>query len=323
MSAATRHVYVVGQGYRNYDTEGAILAPYGVAGIETTDPDDPGFADALARADALLVREARIDRAVIERAPRLRAIVRYGIGVDNVDLEAARERRIYVANTPGYGVDEVSTHALALLLAVARRVVPRDRSVRAGGPWAIGQDEPMHSLTGRTLGIVGFGAIARAFVAKMAAFAPRRTLVHDPYVTDLPAGLERADVATLCREADLISLHAPLTPETRHLIGAAELASMPPNTILVNTGRGGLVDEAALVEALRAGRPFGAGIDVFEREPFDPSHPLAQLDNVVLSDHTAWYSEASVRELQTRAAEEVARVFAGERPNSWVNPWDD
>jgi D-3-phosphoglycerate dehydrogenase / 2-oxoglutarate reductase len=322
VSVATRHVYVVGHGYPSYDTEGAILAPYGVAGIETTTPDDPGYAAALARADALLVRETPIDRAAIERLERCRVIVRYGIGVDNIDLEAARERRIHVANTPGYGVDEVSTHALALLLAVARRIVPRDRAVRAGG-WGFGQSEPMYPLTGCVLGVIGFGAIARAFVDKMAAFSPRRVLIADPYVDALPAGLERADVATVCREADVISLHAPLTPETRHLVGAPELVLMKPTAILVNTGRGGLVDEAALVAALRAGRPFGAGLDVFEREPFATDHPLAELDNVVLSDHTAWYSEASVRELQTRAAQEVARVFAGERPGSWVNPWSD
>lgn len=252
--------------------------------------------------------------------PRCRAIVRYGIGVDNVDLEAARERRIYVANTPGYGVDEVSTHALALLLAVARRVVARDRAVRAGA-WGVGQAEPMHAVSGRVLGVVGYGAIARSFVAKMAAFSPSRVLIADPYAADLPPGAERVDVATLCREADLISLHAPLTPETRHLIGAAELALMRPTTIVVNTSRGGLVDEAALADALRERRIFGAGIDVFDPEPPRRDHPLWALDNAIVSDHTAWYSEASVQELQTRAAQEVARVFSGEAPRSWVNPW--
>jgi D-3-phosphoglycerate dehydrogenase / 2-oxoglutarate reductase len=141
------------------------------------------------------------------------------------------------------------------------------------------------------------------------------SLAHDP-----PC-VERVDVATLCAEADLISLHAPLTSETHHAIGAAEFARMRPSTIIVNTARGGLIDEAALVEALREGRIFGAGIDVFEREPPPPDHPLLALDNVVLSDHTAWYSEASVRELQTRASQEIARVFGGQAPRSWVNRW--
>lgn len=320
MEEATRHVYVVGPGYRSYETEGAILAPFGVAAIETTSPEAPDFSAALARADAVLVREAKIDRSVIERLTRCKAIVRYGIGVDNVDLQAARERRIYVANTPGYGLDEVSTHALALLLTVARRIPSRDRATRAGA-WIVGQKEPMYSLTDRTLGLVGYGGIARAFRKKMAPFAPRRTLVVDPYLAHDPPGVERVDIATLCTEADVISLHAPLTPETRHVIGAAELARMRPTTILVNTARGGLIDEAALVAALREGRIFGAGIDVFEREPPPRDHPLFELDNVVLSDHTAWYSEASVLELQTRASQEVARVFAGQPPDSWVNRW--
>jgi D-3-phosphoglycerate dehydrogenase / 2-oxoglutarate reductase len=320
VSSTIRHVYVIGPGYRDYETEAAILAPFGVAAIEAAAPEDPGFSAALARADAVLVREAKIDRSVIERLTRCQVITRYGIGVDNVDLEAARERRIYVANTPGYGIEEVSTHALALLLAVARRVPSRDRAVRAGG-WSSGRDQVVHSLAGRTVGLVGYGRIARAFRKKLAPFAPKRTLVVDPYLAEDPPGVERVDIATLCAESDLISLHAPLTSETRHVIGAAELARMQPTTILVNTARGGLIDEAALVDALRSGRIFGAGLDVFEQEPPPTDHPLWTLDNVVLTDHTAWYSEASVRELQTRASQEVARVFSGQPPGSWVNRW--
>lgn len=320
MRAPPARVFVVGAGYRDHATEGAILAPFGVRRLESTAPDAANAAEAWAMADALLVREAPIDAAVIERLERCRVIVRYGVGVDNIDLDAARRKRIYVANTPGYGVDEVSTHALALLLAVARRVAARDRAVRAGA-WGIGQAEPMEPITGRTLGLVGFGAIGRAFLAKMRAFTPRRVLVHDPYATALPADVEGVDLDTLCAEADLISLHAPLTPETRHAIDAARLARMQPHAILVNTGRGGLVDELALATALREGRIAGAGIDVFEREPPDRDHPLLQVDGVVVSDHTGWYSEASVRELQRRAAEEVARVLGGEAPVAWVNRW--
>jgi D-3-phosphoglycerate dehydrogenase / 2-oxoglutarate reductase len=238
VNSTIRHVYVIGPGYRDYATEAAILAPFGVEAIDAVAPDDPDFSAALARADAVLVREAKIDRSVIERLTRCKVITRYGIGVDNVDLEAARERRIYVANTPGYGIEEVSTHALALLLAVARRVPSRDRAVRAGG-WSSGQDQLMHSLAGRTVGLVGYGRIARAFRKKLAPFAPKRTLVVDPYLAEDPPGVERVDIATLCAESDLISLHAPLTSETRHVIGAAELARMQPTTILVNTARGG------------------------------------------------------------------------------------
>ena len=316
-----RHVIVVGHGYHDYAVEVEILRPYGVEQIHAVDPADAAFGEHLARAEAILVRDTPITAAHLAVAPKLRIIARYGIGLDNIDLAAATAHRIFVANTPGYGVDEVSTHALALLLAVARRVVSRDNVVRRGA-WGIAQAEPIYAISGRTLGVVGYGQIARAFARKMQAFSPQRTLVYDPYLSDTPAEIERVDLATLCREADLISLHAPLTPETRHLIGPNELALMQPRTILVNTGRGALIDEAALVEALRAGRLYGAGIDVFAVEPPPPDHPLFSLPNVVVTDHTAWYSEASVRELQERASQEIARVLAGGVPQAWVNRWE-
>jgi len=316
-----RHVIVVGHGYHDYAVETAILRPYGVEQIHAVDPADPAFGEHLARAEAILVRDTPITAAHLAAAPKLRIIARYGIGLDNIDLAAATARHVFVANTPGYGVDEVSTHALALLLAVARRVVSRDKAVRRGA-WGIAQAEPIYPISGRTLGVVGYGQIARALVRKMQAFSPRRTLVYDPYLPDTPAGIEHVDLATLCREAEIISLHAPLTPETRHLIGHNELALMQPRTILVNTGRGALIDEAALVEALRAGRLYGAGLDVFATEPPPQDHPLFSLSNVVVTDHTAWYSEASVRELQERASQEVARVLAGGVPQAWVNRWE-
>ena len=300
----SRHVIIVGHGYTDYSTEAAILRPYGVERIAAVDPTDASFKDHLARAEAILVRDTPITAEYLAAAPKLRIIARYGIGLDNIDLASATARRIFVANTPGYGVDEVSTHALALLLAVARRVVSRDSAVRRGA-WGIAQAEPIYPISGRTLGVIGYGQIARAFVRKMQAFTPRRTLVYDPYLPDTPAGIERVDLATLCREADLISLHAPLTPETRHLIGPSELALMQPHTILVNTGRGALIDETALVEAIRAGRLYGAGLDVFAVEPPPRDHPLFSLPNVVVTDHNAWYSEASVRELQQRASQEA------------------
>lgn len=317
----SRHVIVVGHGYRDYQLEAAILRPFGVEGIVAVGPEEASFHEHLARAEAILVRETPITAEHLARAPNLRVIVRYGSGVDNLDLAAATARRIVVANVPDYGTEEVSTHALALLLAVARRVVTRDGDVRAGR-WGIGQAEPIYPLSGRTLGLVGYGRIARALHRKLSGFTLAATLVYDPYLHDPPPGVQQVALETLCREADLISLHAPLTLETRHLIDAKALALMQPHTILINTARGGLIDEEALIEALQQGRIFGAGLDVFEREPLPAHHPLCTLKNVVLSDHTAWYSEASVRELKRRAAEEVARVFAGEEPRSWVNRWN-
>jgi D-3-phosphoglycerate dehydrogenase len=247
--------------------------------------------------------------------------VRYGVGVDNIDRGAATARRIFVANVPDYGVEEVSDHALALLLAVARRIVWRDRAVRSGA-WNIARDEPMHRLAGGTLGLVGYGRIGQSFHRKARALGFARTLVFDPFLDSAPDGAELSDLSELCIQSDAISLHAPLTGETWHLIGRTQLALMKRTAILVNTSRGGLVDATALGEALAENRIFGAGLDVFEEEPPAKDNPLFELPNVVVSDHTGWYSEESVKDLRRKASEEIARVFAGEIPRNWINPWE-
>ncbi len=318
-------VVVLEPGYESYDTERRVLAPFDAV-IEpvAADREPAAVAQAVRDADAVLVREARVDEATISAMRRCRVIVRYGVGVDNIDLDAARRGRIYVANVPSYGADEVSDQAMALMLAVARRVVSRDRQVRAGA-WNIGQAEKIYPFRGRVLGLIGYGRIARRMRDKMLPFGIARTLVHDPHLPDADIsgpGVEVCDIDRLCREADLISLHAPLTPETRHIVDRDRLRSMRPRSVLVNTARGGLVDEAALAEAIREGWIFGAGIDVFEAEPPGADHPLLALEGLVLSDHNAWYSEDSVVELQTKAAKEVARVFSGSPPESWLNPWE-
>ena len=276
-------------------------------------------ASAIADADAVLVRESPVTAQALAGAPRLQGIVRYGIGVDNVDREAAAARRIYVANVPDYGTEDVSDHAVALLLAVARRVVTRDAFVRTGG-WYAGSHERMHRLSGKTLGLVGYGRIARAVERKLRAFGIARVLVFDPYA-DLPSTVEAVSMEALCREADYLSLHAPLTAETYHILNDERLALCKPTAIIVNTSRGSLIDEQALTVALAAGRIHGAGLDVFEQEPPSRESLLFRLANVVLSDHTGWYSEESVTELQRKAAEEVARILSGEEPLNWINRW--
>ena len=311
-----RRVAVVGHGYTNYRAEGKHLAPFGVQEVEELSPADVG---ALAGIEAVLVRETPLTRETIQSLENCKVIVRYGAGTDNIDLGAATERGIYVANTPGYGVDEVSTHALALALSVARRLTQRDRAVRRGS-WNVGQTEPIYSLTGKTWGLVGYGRVARAFQEKIAGLRPSHVLIYDPY-TQIEGAAHKVELDELCRRSDVVSLHAPLTEESRHLISAPELALMKPTTILVNTSRGSLVDQQALVEALRDGNLLGAGLDVFEEEPVDLTDPLFSLPNVVVTDHTAWYSERSVEELHTMASEEVARVFSGKEPKSWVNRW--
>jgi D-3-phosphoglycerate dehydrogenase / 2-oxoglutarate reductase len=265
------------------------------------------------------VRESPINAAAIASASQLIGIVRYGIGIDNIDQAAASARQIYVANVPDYGTEDVSDHAMALLLSVARRVSTRDRFVRTGG-WNSGSREKIYRIAGKTLGLVGYGRIARAFERKMRGFGITRVLVYDPHA-HVRAGIEIVDLDTLCRESDYISLHAPLTSETRHLLNARQIALMKPTTILVNTSRGALIDEAALSVALRENKIFGAGLDVFEQEPPDRANLLLQLPNTVLSDHAGWYSEESVTDLQRKAAEEVVRILSSHEPNNWVNRW--
>ncbi|SLN10039.1 D-3-phosphoglycerate dehydrogenase [Roseivivax jejudonensis] len=322
----TRVIAVLEPGYADYATERALLAKHGVEIVAV--PATEAAVPALARLDpvGILLRERRFGSDEIAAAPGLRAVVRYGVGVDNIDLDSARASGIYVANVPDYGAEhEVSDHAVALYLAVNRRIVSRDADVRAG-TWGVGQGARIPGRRDGVLGLLGFGRIARAAATKFRAMGFARVLAHDPGVpaTEMAAaGATPADPDTICREADVISLHAPLVPDTHHVIDARRIALMKPTTILVNVARGGLVDEAALASALIDGRIFGAGVDVFEVEPPDPARsPLFRAPNTVLSDHGAWYSEASVDRLQTLAAQELDRVLRGEAPENWVNRWD-
>lgn len=313
-------VVALDDGYASYDQEERLLAEVGAGFAVRPARGDPEAAvDAVRDADVVLVRESPVPRRAIDAMTHGRAVIRYGIGVDNIDQQAARERRIYVANVPDYGIDEVATQTVALALAVVRRLRLHDREVRAGR-WSTGVLAPMHRLRGRTLGLIGYGRIARMTHGMFEGFGFGRVLAHDP-VADLPVGVEAADIDRICREADLISLHAPMSAETRHLIDARRLALMRPTAILVNTARGGLVDLDALYVALSTGRLLGAGLDVFEREPPDPSHPILGLDNVVLTNHIGWYSEESMRDLQRKAAEEAVRVLKGDAPIHWLNRW--
>ncbi len=319
--ASAPRVVVIDEGYGSYDIERAVLEPFGATIDARPCHGDAGqVCRAIAGADAVLVRESPIDARAIAAMQQCRVIVRYGVGVDNIDRAAAAQRSIYVANVPDYGFEEVSDHTLALMLAVIRRIPARDRATRAGA-WNVSRAEPMHRIAGGTLGLFGYGLIGRAFHRKAAGLGFSCTLICDPQLTSAPDGAELVTADRLFRECDVLSLHAPLLPQTRHTVNRDTLALMKPTAVLVNTSRGGLIDEAALVEALSAGRIFGAGLDVFETEPPDTAAALFSLPNVVLTDHTAWYSEQAIGDLQRKAAEEIARVFRGEEPRHWVNRW--
>lgn len=313
-------VVAIDDGYADYDQEERLLAEVGASfEVRPCRRDLDATLAAVRDASIVLVRESPLPRAAIEVMRRGRAIIRYGIGVDNIDRVAATERRIVVANVPDYGTEEVATQAVALALAVVRRVRLHDAEVRAGR-WSTGVLQKMFRLQGRTLGLIGYGRIARRTREMLAGFGFARTLVNDPSHPP-PPGAEAANVDTICREADLISLHAPLKDATHHLIDARRIALMRPTAVLVNTARGGLVDLDALAAALAERRILGAGLDVFEHEPPDPAHPIFRLDNAVLTNHIGWYSEESMRDLQRKAAEEALRVLRGEPPLHWLNPF--
>jgi D-3-phosphoglycerate dehydrogenase len=316
-----RKVVVIDDGYDNYDIEERILAQVSAkVVVSPCNGDILKVRKAIVDADAVLVRESPIDAAAMMAMQHCKAIVRYGIGVDNIDLAAARSQRIAVANVPDYGTEEVSDQALALFMAVARRVVTRHHEVKAGA-WNIGPSQKMYRIAGKTLGLIGYGRIAGAFARKLRGIGVARVIACDPYAT-LPENIESATADDICRQSDIISLHAPLTPDTRHILNRARIALIKPTAIVINTARGPLIDEAALVDALRENRLFGAALDVFTEEPVRSDNPLLELNNVVVSDHTGWYSEESVQDLQRKAAEEVVRILDGKLPLNWVNRWD-
>lgn len=306
--------------FPNLDPEREVLAGLDVD-LRVAQARTPAEVAEVARgADAVLNCYAPIPADVIAGLDRCRVIARYGIGVDTVDLAAATARGIPVTNVPDYCIDEVSDHALGLLLALARKIPYLDRAVRAG-EWEMRRAIPIRRIRGRTLGLVGFGKIPRALAPKAQALG-LAVLATDPYVRAADAaaaGVRLVDFDRLLAESDFISVHAPLTGETRGMFGAAAFAAMKPTAYLINTARGPLIDHDALVDALRQGRIAGAGLDVTPIEPLPSESPLRRMENVILTPHTAFYSEESLRELQTKAAEEVARALRGEPLRSVVN----
>jgi D-3-phosphoglycerate dehydrogenase len=257
---------------------------------------------------------------VIAGLQKCRIISRVGTGLDAIDIPAATQRGIWVTNVPDYSVDEVSTHAVALLLAYARRIPSLVESTRRGS-WDKMFVRPIQRLRGQTLGLVGFGRIGQAVADKARGFG-LAIIVYDPYVEaqKLEAlGVRPVDLETLLRTSDYISLHAPLTDSNQHIINAQALAQMKPTAFLINTARGALIDEDALVKALRDRQIAGAALDVFAVEPPAPDHPLLREERAMITPHIAWYSEAANHDVRVRGAEEVVRVLRGERPNYPVN----
>ena len=314
-----QRVLVTDHVFGGLDAERAALAEIGAELVEADGADPAALAAQAAGADAILVCFAQVPRAVVEAAARCRVIARYGIGVDNVDVAAATEAGILVTNVPDYCLDEVADHALALLLATARGIVPAARSVREGG-WDVPQ-AGIHRLAGRRLALLGVGRIGRRVADRARAFG-LEVVGFDPYVeTWEGTGIAPAESAEAAvAEADAVSLHAPLTDATRHLVGERTIAAMRRAPVVVNTSRGGLVDLDAATRALEDGRIGALALDVTEVEPLPADHPLRTHPRALVTPHMAFYSAEAQAELQRRAVEEVVRALSGRAPRCPVNP---
>jgi D-3-phosphoglycerate dehydrogenase len=300
--------------FPSLDPERAVLEPLGaqVVGLQCRSEEEARAA--LAGARVALVQFAPIGRGALAALAPGATLVRYGVGVDNIDLAAARELGVAVANVPDYCVDEVADHTAVLLLSLLRKLPALERELRAGGWAGIAAASPLPPLSQVRVGFVGLGRIGRAVLARLRPFGCR-FLVCDPALAPVDAaalGVELAGLDALLAESDAVTLHLPLTPTTRHLIDAARLAQMRPTAVLVNTARGGLVDAAALAAALTAGQLGAAGLDVFEIEPLPADSPLRAAPRLTLTPHMSWYSDAAIGRLQRMAAEEAARALRGQ-----------
>jgi D-3-phosphoglycerate dehydrogenase len=270
--------------------------------------------------DAIIAGDAKIKREAIEGAKKLKVIGRFGAGVDSVDLKACSENGIIVFNIPGLNAQSVAEHTIGMIIAVAKKFLSVDKLVRAGG-WKEKSKYMGYEIHGKTLGIVGLGNIGMK-VAKIAKAFEMKVLAYDPYIPKergKELGIAMMDLESILKNSDIVTLHVPLTEETKGLIGEKELKSMKKTAILVNTSRGGVVDEFALYKALKEGWIAGAGIDVLENEPVE-KHPLFELDNVLLTPHTASWTIEAFRRMAIKVCEGILKVMKGELPDNIVNP---
>jgi D-3-phosphoglycerate dehydrogenase len=301
--------------------ERQILAAVGAELIPATPRTEAELQALVPEMDGLLIAGTRVSAAVIAAMPKCRGIVTCTVGFDHIDVAAATERGIPVAHVPDFCTRDVANHTLMFLLAGARKLVPLTNAMRQGR-WDRTMLPPMPEIYGQTLGLIGFGRIARAVAARAKAFE-MEILAYDPYVEDAVVRRHGATPAPLDRllpAADFVSVHTFLDEKTRHLIGEREFRLMKPTAFFINTCRGSVVDEQALIRALREGWIAGAGLDVFEQEPIDPANPLLRLPNVLLTPHSAGYSNYSVVDARRKGAAEMARLLRGRWPEHLVNP---
>lgn len=314
-------VLVTDYTWESTEPEGEVLARVGAELVIAETGSEEELARLASDVDAILFCFAQVPGAVLRAGPRLQVAGRYGIGVDNIDIAEASRLGILVTNVPSYCLDEVSDHAMALLLACARKTAVYDSAVKQGN-WSLHSGVPIHRLRGKTLGLLGFGKIGQTLSEKARGFG-LRLIAHDPFVSPARVegfGVQPVDLDFLFSQSDYLSVHAPLNAQTQGLINEQRLRQMKETALLINTSRGQIIDEAALVRALQEGWISGAGLDVFSEERLPPDHPLLQSPKVVATPHVAFYSEESLTDLQRQAAENVALVLSGRKPSSILNP---
>jgi D-3-phosphoglycerate dehydrogenase len=308
--------------FPNTALEEAIVSAAGARLVKAQCRSEADVVRVAADVDGIIVQYAPLSAAVLSELRHCRVIARYGVGVDNVDVAAATRLGIWVTNVPGFCATELAEHTLGFILSLGRRLPKLDRAVRHGTWETIGVMGPTRRLSELTLGLVGFGRVGREVAQRATAFGMRvlATAPHTTTATMAESGVQKVSLDELLERSDFVSLHLPLTAETRHLIDERRLRRMRPSAYLINTSRGAIVDEAALVRALQEGWIAGAGLDVLEVEPPRPDSPLLSLENVILTPHASYYSDDSLAYLQRSVAEEVTGVLAGRPPRSPVNP---
>ena len=304
------------------DVETSVLEPLGCSVISQRGFTDQGaLIDLVRGADYVITQFAPVNAAVIECMQKCSIIVRYGIGVDNVDIAAAKRKGIPVCNVPDYCIDEVADHTIAMILDLTRRITQNALTVRGGG-WGLAvEPAEMRALKGQTVGVVAYGRIGREVALRLGPFKCR-VVACDPGVDPgrMEAdGVEPVSLQRLYAESDIVTLHCPSTEETRSMIASDSIAAMKDGALLVNVARGALVDTAALVAALRSGKLAGAALDVTDPEPIDPGHPLVGMENVLITSHVASVSEPAGRTLRTSVANTVAAAIRGETLPNVVN----
>lgn len=312
------HALLTDYPWPDVEIERAVLAEYDTELIVAEQSDVQSLTRLATDADAIITNWTRIPAEVIRAATRCRIIARLGIGLDNVDIEQATRQGIVVTNVPDYCLIEVAEHTIATLLALARKL-PQYHMLAQSGRYDLSAGFPLRRVEGRTLGLVGFGRIARC-VARKANALGLRILATSRSQRDPVAGVSFVPLDSLLAKSDFVSLHLPLTAETERLVAREQFARMKPTAFLINTARGGLVDHSALADALAADRLAGAALDVQQPEPPDLGAPPYNDPRVLITPHAAFYSEQSVAELRTRVAHQVGRRLSGAVPEHVVNP---